>query len=73
MGEQHLMMYGRWAKRRFYQIATKAIEMGLLTPAERDTIRRRATRNRGNWVRRLRNLQDYVEYKRARENEEHDL
>ncbi|GAI60597.1 unnamed protein product [marine sediment metagenome] len=64
MGKQHTAMSNRQAKRRFYQIATKAIEMGLLTIGERDTIRRHATRKRGNWARHLRNLCDYLDWKR---------
>lgn len=61
----------RQAKRRFYEIAKKAIEMGLLTPTDRDTIRRHATRKRGNWRRHLRNLCGYIYDKQGRKTCEH--
>lgn len=57
----HSQMTVGEAKHRFCQIATKAIEMGLLTLPDLDTIRRHGTRKRGNWKRHLRNLCDYLD------------
>ena len=50
-------------RKAFYRVAAEAIDQGLLTPTERDTIRRRNTRKGGNWVRHLRNLCAYIKYK----------
>lgn len=60
-------MFREEARQMFYLEAVRAIEQGLLSAEERDTIRRQATRKQGNWVRHLRNLRDYIKYKRGRE------
>lgn len=51
------------AKELFYEAASQAIEAGLLTPGERDTISRRHTRKAGYWRRHLRNLHEWVWYR----------
>lgn len=53
-------------QRTFSRVADEAIEQGLLTHEERVTIGRRHTRKHGNWIRHLRDLCAYIEYKQEK-------
>jgi len=65
-------IFTRAVRSTFYQVAADAIEQGLLTSKERDTISRRKTRKYGNWVRHLSDLCAYIEYRQSKGNHDHD-
>jgi len=49
----------------FYKLSLWAIRQGLMTARERDAICRRGHRKHGYWRRHLRDLQAWIEYRRA--------
>lgn len=56
---QHAALSNREAQSWFYLMAQKAIDQGLLSIRERDTISRRHTRKAGNWRRHVRDLHSW--------------
>ncbi|GAI81686.1 unnamed protein product [marine sediment metagenome] len=69
---QSIPLFSRLMRAMFDEVSEQAVEEGLLTTTECDTIRRRGTRKQHNHIRHLKDLCAFVEYKQRKEKPEHD-